>query len=60
VGGQDQTLLWDISKALPIDRQAEFSERVNRVASELFHPDSNGSVLLSFGGNGALQPAGTL
>ena len=50
-----EKLLWDLLGAVPLDRQAEFAERVNRAASDLVHPNSDGAVLFSFGGNGALQ-----
>ena len=51
-----EALLWDLFNSIPIDRQKEFSEKVNRVASELSHPNSCGSVVLAFGGDGAFKP----
>lgn len=53
-------LLWDMLKELPQDLQGKYAERVNHAATLVEHPTLDGAVLLTLGGDSALQPASTL
>lgn len=53
-------LLWEMLKAMPPDAQAIYAPRVDKVASLVEHPNLDGTVLLTLGGDGAFQTPGTL
>lgn len=46
-------LLRELLREVPDNRCAAFAKRVNRVASELYHPDLSGAVLVPVSGDDA-------
>ena len=55
-----ERLLRDLLEAVPAERQPEFAARVDTIASELSHPNLDGTVVFGFGRNGALESSSTL
>lgn len=53
------TLLWELHAAIPQDRRAEFSERVNQVSALLHHPGlgADANVFVAIGRDGADESA---
>jgi len=42
-------LLWELYKAIPEERRAAFTPRVDKIASCLQHPNLDGAVVYAFG-----------
>lgn len=52
--------LHELLRELPPDRQSALAGKVDRLASALHHPTLGGSVVLSVGLDGTLEPSGGL
>ncbi len=53
-------LIWELFGEIPAEKKKRFSERVNRISSELFHPTLCGDVVFPFGGNGTTESSAAL
>ena len=54
------SLLWEMLKEMPPDTQAVYAPRVDEATSLLEHPNLDGAVLLTLGGDSTPQSASTL
>ena len=60
-GASADALLWEMLDRMSDEDKASFKDRVSEMASVLCHPFcSDRAIVLSSGGDGAFQPAGTL
>lgn len=50
-----EKLLRELLRELPEDKQEQYAQRVDRIASKLHHPNLDGFVVFTFGGDGALE-----
>ena len=53
-------LLWEMLKKMPPEAQAIYAPRVDKAASLVEHPNLDGVVLFTLGGDGTFQPPSTL